>query len=238
MNGYIHSVETAGMVDGPGIRYVVFFAGCNLRCKYCHNPDTWRMKDGHHSTVDELLRDIKKYKSYLQFSGGGVTIGGGEPFVQADFLVELLTACKTACFHTALDTSGYTKPEKARAALEQTDLLLLDIKSINPRAYKDLTKVDLAPTLETLGIARELDVRTWVRYVLVPGLTDKEDDLRALAAYLQDYPNIERIEVLPFHKLGEFKWKELGLHYELTDTQPPTAAELAKAKQILQKEPS
>ncbi|MCL2588704.1 MAG: pyruvate formate-lyase-activating protein [Oscillospiraceae bacterium] len=234
MKGYVHSVETAGMVDGPGIRYVVFFAGCNLRCKYCHNPDTWKMKNGYESTVDELLRDIKKYKSYLQFSGGGVTISGGEPFLQPDFLVELLRACQSAGIHTALDTSGNTKPETARAALEHTDLLLLDIKSINPATYKDLTKVELEPTLQTLQIARALNVRTWIRYVFVPGLTDKEEDLRALAAYLKDYPNVEKVEVLPFHKIGEYKWRELGMAYELTNTPEPTAEAIEKAKRILQ----
>jgi len=237
-SGYIHSVETAGMVDGPGIRYVVFFSGCNLRCKYCHNPDTWKMKAGHRATVEELLRDIKKYQSYLRFSGGGVTVTGGEPFVQADFLVELLTACKNEGLHTVLDTSGYAPPDAAKRALEQTDLLLLDIKSINPAVYKDVTGVQLAPTLETLRLARRMEVPTWVRFVLVPGLTDNEDDLRALAAFLRDYPNVEKVEVLPYHNLGEYKWAELGRVYELKDTPVPTKEELGLARGILQREPS
>ncbi|MCL2563053.1 MAG: pyruvate formate-lyase-activating protein [Oscillospiraceae bacterium] len=232
--GYIHSVETAGMVDGPGIRYVVFFSGCNLRCKYCHNPDTWKMKDGHPTTVDDLLRDIKKYRSYLHFSGGGVTITGGEPFVQRDFLIALLKACKSEGFHTALDTSGYTTLDAARAALAYTDLLLLDIKSINPVVYKDLTSVHLEPTLEVLHLAREMGIPVWIRFVLVPGLTDDEQDLRDLAAFLQGFPNVEKVEVLPFHKLGEYKWTELGLTYELADVEPPTRERVEWAKGILE----
>jgi len=233
VEGYIHSVETAGMVDGPGIRYVIFFAGCNLRCKYCHNPDTWKLKDGQLTTVQELLRDIKKYRSYLHFSGGGVTITGGEPFVQREFLVELLRACKDAGLHTALDTSGYAPKGAAERALAYTDLLLLDIKSINPAVYRDLTGVRLEPTLEMLRLAREKDIPVWLRFVLVPGLTDDADDLRALAAFLKEYPNIEKVEVLPFHKLGEYKWAELGLTYELADVQPPTQESLEQAKRIL-----
>ena len=224
------------MVDGPGIRYVVFFAGCNLRCQYCHNPDTWKLQNGQLVTVGDTIRDIKKYQSYLRFSGGGVTVTGGEPFVQADFLVELLAACKNEGLHTALDTSGYAPPDAVRRALAQTDLLMLDIKSINPAVYKDVTGVALAPTLETLRLSRQMKVTTWVRFVLVPGLTDCEDDLRALAAFLRDYPNVEKIEVLPYHALGAYKWAELGREYALKDTPVPTKEELDRARGILQKE--
>ena len=231
--GYIHSIETAGMVDGPGIRYVIFFSGCNLRCKYCHNPDTWKMQDGTLTTVDELLHDMQKYRSFLHFSGGGITITGGDPFVQADFLVNLLQACRASGFHTTLDTSGYGKPDTARRVLQHTDLLMLDIKSINPAVYKDVTGVPLEPTLQTLELSREMNIPAWIRFVLVPGLTDDVNDLQAMAAYLKDFPNIEKIDVLPFHKMGEHKWEELGLPYTLSDCKPPTKQQLNQAKKIL-----
>jgi len=222
------------MVDGPGIRYVVFFSGCPLRCKYCHNPDTWRLKGGHQTTVEEVLRDMKKYQSYLRFSGGGVTITGGDPFSQPRFLLELLRACKHAGFHVCLDTAGFAAPDTVRPALAHTDLLLLDVKSYNPAVYKELTGVALEPTLQTLRLAQEMGVPTWIRFVLVPGITDDEDDICALAEFLRGFSVIKKVEVLPFHKLGEFKWAELGLAYELADIPPPSETELRWAKRILE----
>ena len=233
--GYIHAVETGGMVDGPGIRYVVFLAGCSLTCKYCHNPDTWKRNDGRLMTVGELIRDIKKYKSYLKFSGGGVTVTGGEPFVQPEFLTELLYACKENNMHTVLDTSGNTSGHIAENALKHTDLLLLDIKSGNPEVYKKVTGGQIERVLEVLRISDKLNTPTWVRYVLVPGYTDNFDDIRNLADYLQKFSNIEKIEVLPFHKLGEHKWEKMDIPYELTDVEPPGKDVLAKAKAILEK---
>ena len=236
--GYVHSVETAGMVDGPGIRYLVFLAGCNLRCKYCHNPDTWKMKDGYQASVGEILQDIEKYRSYLTFSGGGVTVTGGEPLMQAEFLRELLKACKRAGFHTTVDTSGFANTKVIREVLQYTDLLLLDLKGIDPARYEALTAVPLAPTLATFQIAEEMQVPVWVRYVLVPGLTDLEEDLRAARQFLDGFTNIERTDVLPFHKMGEYKWAELGLSYTLAETESPTAEELAIAREILIKKPA
>ena len=231
--GYVHSVETGGMVDGPGIRYVVFFAGCNLRCKYCHNPDTWSKSKGQLLTVGELMRDIVKYKSYLKYSGGGVTITGGEPFAQPEFLTELLAACKAHGLHTALDTSGYSTRQAAEKALMYTDLLLLDIKSINPNVYKQLTGVNLDRTLEVLRLGEFMEVPIWVRFVLVPGLTDNLDDIKKLADFLQPFVNVVKVEVLPFHKMGEYKWKELGIPYELADVEPPSRETVDKVKAIL-----
>jgi len=231
--GYIHSVETGGMVDGPGIRYVVFFSGCALRCKYCHNPDTWRLRHGKLLSVEDLIKDIKKYRSYLRFSGGGVTVTGGEPFTQPAFLTALLKACRAEGFHTALDTSGYGSLAVAKEALQYTDLLLLDIKTINPVVYKRLTGVPLDQTLKVLQLSREMDVPVWIRFVLVPGLTDDPADLQAMAEYLRDFPNIERIEVMPFHKMGEHKWAELGIPYTLADVEAPSRAELDRAREIL-----
>ena len=233
LKGYVHSVETAGMVDGPGIRYVVFFSGCNLRCKYCHNPDTWKLKKGQLFSVEDVIWDIKKYKSYLYFSGGGVTITGGEPFVQPHFLVELLKACKSEGIHTVLDTAGHVPVNVAQQALQYTDLLLLDLKSMNSEVYKDVTGVQIDSTLKVLALSRNMGVPVWIRFVLVPGLTDNEDNIRKMADFLKLFPNIEQVEVLPFHKLGEYKWEELGLTYTLKDTEPPTKEQIDRAREIL-----
>ena len=233
IKGYIHSVETAGMVDGPGIRYVVFFSGCNLRCKYCHNPDTWKLKKGQLFSVEDVIWDIRKYKSYLYFSGGGVTITGGEPLLQPHFLTELLKACKNEGFHTAIDTAGHISTDIARQVLQYTDLLLLDLKSINPKVYKDVTGVQIDSTLKILDLSCDMGVPVWIRFVLVPGLTDNEDDLRKMASFLKQFSNIEQVEVLPFHKLGEYKWAELGLSYTLQDTEPPTKEQIDRAREIL-----
>ena len=230
----MHSVETGGMVDGPGIRYVVFLSGCNLRCKYCHNPDTWKLHNGQLLTVGELMRDIKKYQSYLKHSGGGVTITGGEPLMQADFLAELLAACKANGLHTALDTSGNSTRNVAENVLKYTDLLLLDIKSINPTTYKELTGVSLDRTLELLRLAEHLEIPIWVRFVLVPGLTDNFDDIQKLADFLEPFVNVVKVEVIPFHKMGEYKWEELGLTYELADVEPPSKADVERAQAILE----
>ncbi|MCL1998629.1 MAG: pyruvate formate-lyase-activating protein [Turicibacter sp.] len=231
--GYVHSVDSGGMVDGPGIRYLVFLSGCSLRCKYCHNPDTWKLKSGAVATVEAVLRDIKKYRSYLKFSDGGVTITGGEPFVQAEFLAELLAACRETGLHTVLDSSGNTSVENAEKVLKNVDLLLLDIKSINAEVYKRLTGVELENTINTLKVAERLGVKTWIRYVLVPGYTDDMDDVRALAEFLQPFENVEKIEILPFHKMGEYKWDDLNMEYELRDVEPPPAAIVDRAREIL-----
>ena len=231
--GYVHSIDTCGMVDGPGIRYLVFFAGCALRCKYCHNPDTWDLQSGKLMTVDEIVQDIKRYKSYLKFSGGGVTFTGGDPFLQPDFLAALLKACKAEGFHTVIDTSGYASKPAVEKALPHTDLLLLDIKSINPDVFKAVTDVPIDRTLRTLRLSNELGVKVWVRFVLVPGLTDNLEDIRQLAQYLKAYDNVEKVEVVPFHKAGEYKWRDLGHKYELEDTQPPTPELLEVVRRIL-----
>jgi len=231
--GYVHSIDTAGMVDGPGIRYLVFLSGCALRCKYCHNPDTWLRKTGKPMTVDEIIQDIKKYKSYLKFSGGGVTITGGDPFFQFPFLEALLKACKAEGFHTAIDTSGYAAPKTVEQILAHTDLMLLDIKTINPTTYKNVTGVPLDRTLETLRISRLMGIEVWVRFVLVPGLTDSTRDMHRLAKFLQQYANIKKVEVIPFHKAGEYKWKDLVREYELWDTPAPSKGMMETAKRIL-----
>jgi len=232
-SGYVHSIDTSGMVDGPGIRYLIFLSGCALKCKYCHNPDTWEKKSGRLMTTSEIVQDIEKYRSYLRFSGGGVTVSGGDPFFQPCFLESLLAECKMAGFHTAIDTSGYAPGHVVERVLEHTDLLLLDIKSINPVTFESVTGVPIDRTLETLRISQRMRVKVWVRFVLVPGLTDDLDDMKKLARFLKPFDNIEKVDVAPFHKTGEYKWRDLQQEYELWDTPPPSAELLETAKGIL-----
>ena len=233
MTGYVHSIYSGGMVDGPGIRCVVFLSGCALRCKYCHNPDTWSRRSGNVMTVDEVLAEVLSYKSYYKFSGGGVTISGGEPLGQAEFMTELLKACKANDIHTVIDTSGFAKPEDVADVLEYTDLMLLDIKSINPITYKMVTGVEIERSFETLRLSRRMKVATWIRFVLVPGLTDDMDDIRQMAEFLRGFDNIEKIDVLPFHKSGEHKWDENKTPYELADTEPPSPEFVQEVQEIL-----
>ncbi|WP_026486599.1 pyruvate formate-lyase-activating protein [Caldanaerobius polysaccharolyticus] len=235
MKGYIHSIETCGTVDGPGIRYVVFTQGCPLRCRYCHNPDTWKMLDGKEVTVDEIIQDAVKYKPYMKFSGGGLTLTGGEPTLQIEFATELFKRCKEEDIHTALDTSGYVDIEKADKLLKYTDLVLLDIKHIDSNTHKDITGV---PNDKTLRFARHLsdiDIPTWIRYVLVPGLTDKQEDIEKLAVFVSTLSSVERVEILPYHTMGVNKWKELGYEYTLKDVNPPSKEAIARAINIFKK---
>ncbi len=230
--GYVHSVETAGTVDGPGMRFVVFLTGCPLRCLYCHNPDTRKMKDGKLTRAADLVKEISQYADFFKRTGGGVTISGGEPLLQQDFVTAIFKACKAIGVHTALDTSGFSVTPVRDELLAVTDLVLLDIKSFNPETYRRVTSQGLEPTL---GFARRLAAMgkpMWVRCVIVPDLTDKLEDLAVLADFLKGLGNVEKVEVLPFHKMGEAKWKELGLPYELAETQPPSA-ELMKTIRAL-----
>jgi len=232
--GRIHSIETCGTVDGPGIRYVIFFQGCPLRCRYCHNPDTWDRHKGQEITIPELLADIGDYKSFMDYSGGGVTASGGEPLMQAEFVADLFAACQKRSIHTALDTSGYTSLEKAKRLLSYTNLVLLDIKSYNPQTFQHISSVPIEPVINFLEYLKSKQIPAWIRFVLVPGLSDHKPDIQQMAAYLKGFSNIERIDVLPFHKIGEYKWKELGYAYDLTDTQPPSSQELTDVKLIFQ----
>lgn len=225
VTGRIHSVETCGTVDGPGIRFVVFTQGCPLRCLYCHNPDCRTLDSGKEIQADELIQEIQKYTSYMKFSGGGVTISGGEPFVQPAFIKEVFQRCHDLQIHTALDTSGYVGLDTAKEVLPYVDLVLLDIKSYDPELYRTVTSVSVAPTLQLAEYLSEINKPTWIRYVLVPGLTDDLEKVEELAQFLVKFKNIEWIEVLPFHKMGEYKWEQLGYDYKLKDT-PPASPEL------------
>jgi len=235
VSGHIHSIDTGGMVDGPGVRYVVFFQGCNMRCVFCHNPDTWEpgQRESNTMTVQEIVADIKKYQSYMRFTGGGITITGGEPFLQPQFLVALLRACKDAGIHTVLDTAGHASLSTAEAAFAHTDLLLLSIKAAQPQKHKEICGVSGEKTRDLLALAHKKNIPTWVRYVLVPGLTDSPEELRALADYLAPFDNVQKIEVLPFHKMGEHKWESLATPYTLAKTPPPTPQQVQVAKEIL-----
>jgi pyruvate formate lyase activating enzyme len=235
ISGRIHSLESFGTVDGPGIRFVVFMQGCPLRCKFCHNPDTWEVNKGTSYSPEQLTEEIVKYKSYMEFSGGGVTFTGGEPLLQAEFIFEVCKLLKPYGISVAIDTSGYVWNETVREVLEYTDLVLLDIKNYDPITYEEVTGVPLAPTLELLDYLGEKNINTWIRYVLVPQLTDNLDSVKKLSAHLDQFPNIVKIELLPFHKMGEYKWKELGLNYTLTDTNEPEKALIQEVKEIFER---
>jgi pyruvate formate lyase activating enzyme len=222
VEGYIHSVETLGTVDGPGVRYVIFTQGCPLRCLYCHNPDSISLKHGRLVSSASLLTDIENTADFLRRANGGVTLTGGEPLAQAKFTAAILRGCKEMNLHTALDTSGLLGNKATDAMLADTDLVLLDIKSFDPATYERVTGAQLQPTLDFAHRLDSQGKKMWIRFVLVPGLTDAPDNVKGLADFVATLKNVERVEVAPFHKLGEFKWKELGLRYALTDTESPT----------------
>ncbi|MFX0558717.1 pyruvate formate-lyase-activating protein [Tepidibacillus infernus] len=233
MKGYIHSVETCGTVDGPGIRFVVFMQGCPLRCQYCHNPDTWQLKDGKETEVEELMKDIRKYIPYMKFSNGGVTISGGEATMQKDFVIELLKRCKEEGIHTAIDTSGFVCLEDAKEILAYTDLVLLDIKHISAEKHLQITGVSNEWTLQLAKYLHEQKIPFWIRHVLVPGITDRIQDLQALRAFINTISSVEKVEVLPYHTMGKYKWEKLGLPEPLPGVKPPTEEQVKRAEQIL-----
>lgn len=231
--GRIHSLESFGTVDGPGIRFVVFMQGCPMRCQFCHNPDTWDVNKGKEYTPESLMEEILRYKSYMDYSKGGVTFTGGEPLLQAEFILEVSKLCKAKGITVAIDTAGYILNNTVKELLEYTDLVLLDIKNYDPIVYKAVTGVQLSPTLKFLDYLREKNIPTWVRYVLVPQLTDNMDSISKLSDHLDGYPNVEKIELLAFHKMGEYKWKELGLDYKLTNTEEPSKELMEQVMGIL-----
>lgn len=222
VSGFIHSLETCGTVDGPGIRFVIFTAGCPLRCLYCANPDCRNIENGKNVSVDELIEEIQKYTSYMKASGGGVTISGGEPLFQPHFVAEIFRRCKELGIHTALDTSGYCELQIAKPVLESVDLVLLDIKSFAPEIYRKVTSLPLDPTLILAKYLSSIGKPTWIRFVLVPGLTDALHNIEGLADFVATLKSVEKVEVLPFHKMGEYKWEQLGYDYQLKETEPPT----------------
>ena len=232
--GRIHSIETCGTVDGPGIRYVIFTQGCPLRCLYCHNPDCRQPDEGKAVTVDELIVDIQKYHSYMEFSGGGITVTGGEPLMQPEFILEIFRRCQELGIHTALDTSGYVKLATAKPILNYVDLVLLDIKSFDKQIYHQVTNVSIEPTLDFAYYLNKINQQAWIRFVLVPNLTDPLENVEKLARFISGLNNVERVEILPFHKMGEYKWQELGYEYQLQDIPEASPELVATAKSIFQ----
>lgn len=231
--GRVHSFETFGTLDGPGIRFVVFMQGCRLRCLYCHNRDTWEINGGREYTVGRVMDEMKKYMSYIRFSGGGITLSGGEPALQPRFAEELFRSCRELGIHTALDTSGHADAESLGGLLDCTDLILLDIKHIRDDKHRLLTGVG---SEKTAAFARHVSGRgipLWIRYVLVPGLTDDEEDLSATAGFIKSLAAVQKVEVLPYHRMGAYKWEKLGETYPLSHVEPPTAESLEQARKIL-----
>lgn len=220
-SGRIHSWDLSSGVDGPGTRFVLFVSGCPLRCLYCANPDTWHMRDVRDVTVEEVMAVIEKYRGFVTAAGGGVTLTGGEPLLQPAFGAGILRRCKEAGLHTAVDTSGFLGARATDELLADTDLVLLDIKSFDINSYRKLTGGELAPTLSFATRLDRLGVPMWIRYVLVPGWTDDAEAVDALARFVAGLGNVERVDVLPFHKLGAAKYEALSLPFPLTANPGP-----------------
>ena len=239
ITGYVHSLESFGSVDGPGVRYVIFLSGCAMRCQFCHNPDTWKMKTGTEYTADELLEKVCRYRSYWG-SKGGITVSGGEPLLQIDFLLELFKKAKKLGIHTTLDTSGnpYTEEgewyDKWEELMKYTDLVMLDIKHIDEEQHKILTGQSNKNILAMAQKLSDMGVAMWIRHVLVPGITDKDEYLKKTREFIDTLDTVMKVEVLPYHTLGEYKWKELGIPYKLEGVEPPTKERIENAKKILE----
>jgi pyruvate formate lyase activating enzyme len=220
--GYVHSYETSSRYDGPGLRTVLFVSGCLLRCSYCHNPDTWHLKDGTYVSARQVIDRLATFAAPLRELGGGLTISGGETMVQRAFTGRILAAARKMGLNTAIETSGYLGAQVNDAYLDNIDLVLLDIKSGDPEIYRKATGRDLAPTLRFAERLAAMKKPVWVRFTLVPGLTDGIENVASLARFVAPMTNVEWVEVQPFHQLGEFKWKAMGLEYRHALTEPPT----------------
>lgn len=232
--GKIHSFETLGAVDGPGIRFILFMQGCHLTCKFCHNRDTWNMHDGNEYTVDEIFNKILRYKNYFIASGGGVTASGGEPLLQVDFLIELFKKLKEAGIKTAIDTSGMVDiTAKIKELIDLTDLFLVDIKCINDEICKDLVGHSNKKELEFIKYLDTVNKEIWIRQVIIPGITDKEEDLILLKKFIYSIDNITQVDLLPYHDLGKYKWKELNAEYSLENVRTATTEDIKRVKKFL-----
>jgi pyruvate formate lyase activating enzyme len=220
--GYVHSYETSSRYDGPGLRAVLFVSGCLLRCTYCHNPDTWHLKDGTRISVRQVLDRLATFAPALRSLDGGLTISGGEPMVQIAFTRGILAGAKEMGLHTAIETAGLLGERADDRYLSALDMVLLDIKSSDPETYRKVTGRDLMPTLRFAERLAAIGKRTWVRFTLVPGHTDDPANVEGIAQFVAPMKNVEWVEVQPFHQLGAFKWKAMGLEYKHLDTQPPT----------------
>ncbi len=238
MNGFVHSTESFGTVDGPGVRFVIFLQGCPMRCQYCHNPDTWKMHSGSLRSVQSLLKEYQRNEAF--YRKGGITVTGGEALMQIDFLLDLFREAKKKKIHTCLDTSGipYRPGEsgynrKLDALMEVTDLVMLDIKHMDPQAHKVLTGHDNAPVLAFARYLEEKSIPVWIRHVVVPGITDDPDQLTKLGAFLGGLKNVKALDVLPYHIMGVTKYQELGIPYPLEGVEPATTKQAMEAKKII-----
>jgi pyruvate formate lyase activating enzyme len=227
--GFLHSFTTGSAVDGPGVRVVGWTTGCQFRCLYCHNPDTWNMSNGIPVTLDRSVDELRKYRHGLKIMSGGFTLSGGEPLMQDRFAIKLFRSAKSMGIHTALDTNGFLGSRLSDAELEQIDLVLLDIKMWDPDRHRQLTGMDNIPVLDFARRLAERKGSIWVRFVLVPGLSDDSENVANIARFAASLGNVERVDVLPFHQMGRFKWKELKLNYTLDDVQPPSVEAVERA---------
>jgi pyruvate formate lyase activating enzyme len=230
----VHSIESFGTVDGPGIRFVLFLQGCSLKCKYCHNRDTWDMTLGKEKTLEEIIEKVKRYKTYMNLSGGGVTVTGGEPLLQVKFLIEFFKRLKEEKINTCIDTSGmFNITEDIKEVLKYTDLVLLDIKHIDDEKCKDLVGFSNKKELEFARYLSENNKKMWIRQVLVPGYTDDEKDLIKLKEFLATLKTVEKVQILKYHSMGKYKWEKLGQKYELEGVRDATLEDEERAKKIL-----
>lgn len=228
--GYVHSYESASRYDGPGLRVVLFVSGCLLRCVYCHNPDTWHLKDGTRISSQQVIDRLGDFASALRALDGGLTISGGEPMVQLEFTRRIFLAAKSMGLHTAIETSGFLGERADKAYLSAIDLVLLDIKSGNPETYKKVTERDLQPTLRFAERLAAIGKPAWVRFTLVPGVTDDPDNVERIAKFVAPMKNVEWVEIQPFHQLGSFKWKALGLEYPMAEGTAPSPVTVERVR--------
>jgi pyruvate formate lyase activating enzyme len=227
--GFVHSFTTGSAVDGPGMRVVVWLTGCQFRCVFCHNPDTWKLNNGIPVPLARAVEEVRKYRHGLRTMQGGLTVSGGEPLLQDRFLIRLFTAVKETKIHTTVDTNGYFGDRLSDADLQACDLVMLGLKALDPDLHRRVTGMDNAPVLAFARRLAALRRPMWLRYVLVPGLTDRADDLKQIAEFAAGLGNVEQVELLPFHQLGRFKWERLGMTYELQDTAPPSPEQTEQA---------
>lgn len=235
MEGYIHSIETMGLVDGPGIRVVIFMQGCPLRCKFCHNPDTWIPNKNLKTTSDEIVATVRRYRNYIE-ENGGVTFSGGEPLMQSEFLLDCLKKCKKAGIHTAIDTSGTGYNIKyLDEILKWTDLVILDIKGIDEIGYNNMTSRSMNMFNKFLDKLKQTNKEIWLRQVIVPGINDNMEYILRLKEYIKDIPNVSRVQLLPYHTMGVDKYKKLNINYPLEKVEPMDKEICKKLEEILKK---
>lgn len=235
VTGHVHSIETCGTVDGPGIRFIIFLQGCLMRCKYCHNRDTWDLEGGKETTVEELMAELLQYRHFMNASGGGITISGGEAMLQPEFVRAMFEACRLEGIHTCLDTNGFVRriDDTTKSVLDVADLVLLDIKQMDNKKHIDLTHVSNKYTLDFAKYLAEQNQPVYLRYVVVPGYTDCLEDAHSLGKFIEPMKNIEKIEMLPYHELGKHKWTAMGEIYPLDGVNPPSREVMEDVKNIL-----